>query len=597
MSRLDIALAHAGRGRRVFPFRLEKRGGKLTKTPLVKWKERATADESRIRAWAAKFPRAHWGWVLDEGLIVADVDDAEAFAATRYELPEAPSQTTPSGGEHRLYRYDGTARQTVAEIPGLDTRVGGKGWVGLYSADAFDGDPVSAPVWLLMERPADEDDWKPPTPEEPISTRNEILEFVGRCAGIDEAILLGQLMAMHADGRIVDGDSMRPWTKDDFAPIAREFSRKPQPVWLLEVAYSRSVVIPPPPVVGRDEESLQHLLAADIPPLQWVIDGLIPDGLGIVAAAPKVGKSLFALQVAIACRTGERVLGHPTIRRPVLLYSLEDGRRITQDRARRLVGHHHLDDGVFQIRYTAPRLGSGLEEEVEEWLTRNPGGLVWIDMLARVRPKAHGKSGRTAYDEDYAALGHLGAVVRGLEGGVLVNTHDRKAGSEDWTARITGSRGVLGAADFGLFFEVPRGGNTGRLHGIGREIQDFAVWVERDYPRWVVDPLGGMTAHRADVYSYLQVNGPAGPTALAKAFGVTKQAISEDLQALVKSEAVVNEGGKYRASASASVTNDPDALTARTTLTDPDGDERGDPDKFRVRQGRQGRIGADRGAA
>ena len=44
---LDIALAHAALGRRVFPFLLLPRAGRgFDKKPLVKWKGGATTDEA-----------------------------------------------------------------------------------------------------------------------------------------------------------------------------------------------------------------------------------------------------------------------------------------------------------------------------------------------------------------------------------------------------------------------------------------------------------------------------------------------------------------------------------------------------------------------
>lgn len=155
--RLVIALAHARLGRAVFPFSLiRKTTGKVDKRPLVPWQttddhaSAATTDEATIRAWWRRWPKAWPGWVLPDGAIVADLDDRDAFAGTGLELPDAPTQTTPRGGEHRLYLGEG--RQTVKQIPGLDTRVGGKGWVGLYSADAFAGSPPPAPSWLLSGR-------------------------------------------------------------------------------------------------------------------------------------------------------------------------------------------------------------------------------------------------------------------------------------------------------------------------------------------------------------------------------------------------------------------------------------------------------------
>jgi hypothetical protein len=149
---LRIGLAHAARGRRVFPWRLVRQANsKARKTPLVGWQDEPTTDESTIMKWAKKYPGASWGWLLPPGYVVADLDDREAFAASGRTLPPAPGQMSRfSGGEHRLYvTTDPDPDQSVKDIPGLDTRVGGKGWIALYSEDAFEGEPPEAPAWLV----------------------------------------------------------------------------------------------------------------------------------------------------------------------------------------------------------------------------------------------------------------------------------------------------------------------------------------------------------------------------------------------------------------------------------------------------------------
>src|SRR5689334_15507430 len=69
--------------------------------------------------------------------------------------------------------------------------------------------------------------------------------------------------------------------------------------------------------------------AWDFPPVEWIIDGLLPKrGLAMMGGAPKGSKSLLwlYLMLAMACRRVE-VLGHFKIREyPNILYiSREDG--------------------------------------------------------------------------------------------------------------------------------------------------------------------------------------------------------------------------------------------------------------------------------
>lgn len=62
-------------------------------------------------------------------------------------------------------------------------------------------------------------------------------------------------------------------------------------------------------------------------PLKWVLPGIIPEGgCGLLVAAPKVGKTRIAIEMALGLATGNRPLGLSIQRpRPVGFLSLEDG--------------------------------------------------------------------------------------------------------------------------------------------------------------------------------------------------------------------------------------------------------------------------------
>jgi len=226
---LAIGLAHAALGREVFPFRLgaPDRSGHRDKKPLVKWTQVASTDPGQIRRWAKTLPQCHFGWRLPVGTVVVDVDDQGLFEATGLALPPTAGQTTPSGGFHRLYSGIGV-KQTVKTIPGIDTRVGGKGFVGLYGRDAFAGEVAPVPDWLLeigtdTVGPLVSIDQDLP----PYRTRQELTVLMGhwRRAGVDRDQILAGLLARYGDGRITESDASRPWTKADFAKLADEAAK------------------------------------------------------------------------------------------------------------------------------------------------------------------------------------------------------------------------------------------------------------------------------------------------------------------------------------------------------------------------------------
>jgi hypothetical protein len=164
-----------------------------------------------------------------------------------------------------------------------------------------------------------------------------------------------------------------------------------------------------------------------------------------------------------------------------------------------------------------------LEAEIGAWLDAHPLGVVIVDVLSKVRPQ--GKSGLNAYDEDYAAITELHNVARRHPGSViLLITHDRKAGSEDWMTRITGTRGVTGAADFVIFIDRKRTEMVGTIFVTGRDIEDLAHDVQFTGSGWLpasIDlVIGTKSPIRQTIFTWVKENGPAWQKAIADGTGV-----------------------------------------------------------------------------
>jgi hypothetical protein len=75
-----------------------------------------------------------------------------------------------------------------------------------------------------------------------------------------------------------------------------------------------------------------------IPPLQWVVPNIIPEGYSLLVGAPKIGKSWLSMSIALAVATGGFMFGkiYCGRPRPVLLLALEDSDRRLQSRIRAL---------------------------------------------------------------------------------------------------------------------------------------------------------------------------------------------------------------------------------------------------------------------
>jgi hypothetical protein len=93
----------------------------------------------------------------------------------------------------------------------------------------------------------------------------------------------------------------------------------------------------PPPRFTDLVISAAELDALEIDPVGFVVEDLLPVGLAVLSAPPKVGKTWFDMALAEAVANGEPFAGClPTDRGDVLLLDLEGNRRRAQSRLRRL---------------------------------------------------------------------------------------------------------------------------------------------------------------------------------------------------------------------------------------------------------------------
>jgi hypothetical protein len=158
---MQAAVAYARGGWAVFPC--------AGKKPITSggFKAASTNPLAVRQTWAAH-PGANIGLALSEGLWALDVDVGKGGAETlralerkHSPLPFTLRQTTGTGGEHWIFRIPAgvTVRQGAGFAPGLDTRVGGRGYLMVCPSVHPDTGkryrwhsvvaPVEAPAWLL----------------------------------------------------------------------------------------------------------------------------------------------------------------------------------------------------------------------------------------------------------------------------------------------------------------------------------------------------------------------------------------------------------------------------------------------------------------
>src|SRR5947207_6788904 len=100
---------------------------------------------------------------------------------------------------------------------------------------------------------------------------------------------------------------------------------------------------------------LASLVEETFEPMNWAIPGLIPEGCILFAGRPKLGKSWFVLQLALAVASGENAFGDfPVSRGDVLYLALEDTRRRLQSRVKRLLADASVPTGCNIVTQWPP---------------------------------------------------------------------------------------------------------------------------------------------------------------------------------------------------------------------------------------------------
>ena len=208
-----------------------------------------------------------------------------------------------------------------------------------------------------------------------------------------------------------------------------------------------------------------------------IIDGLLYEGTYLFVGAPKVGKSFLMAQLAYHVSTGLPFWNYPVRKGTVLYLALEDDYSRLQERLFRMFGVEGTDDLHFAI--CAKQLNSGLEDQLRKFMREHPGTkLIIIDTLQKIRETGGEKF---SYASDYEVVGKLKQFADRNSLCMLLVHHTRKQQADDKFDMISGTNGLLGAADGAfLLHKEHRTDDTATLDISGRDQQDQRFYLRRN---------------------------------------------------------------------------------------------------------------------
>ena len=226
-----------------------------------------------------------------------------------------------------------------------------------------------------------------------------------------------------------------------------------------------------------DTITYSDLMDEILPDRRVVIEGMMSTGAYLLAGAPKIGKSFLGAQMAYHVSTGKELWGNAVHCGTVLYLALEDDKKRLQERMARMFGVEGTDRLHFATE--AGLVGQGLDKQLDNFIREHPDtALIIVDTLQKVREVA---GDGYSFANDYDVIGKLKHVADSYNLCILIVHHTRKQASTDKYDQISGTRGLLGAADGAIVMEKEkRSSGSATLELTGRDHPPQLLYLEKN---------------------------------------------------------------------------------------------------------------------
>ena len=353
----------------------------------------------------------------------------------------------------------------------------------------------------------------------------------------------------------VGADDGQPLHNTTDKIIADENSESKETEKYLE-AYQRDVLRMMDPAYLHTV-SMNELYETVYPSRPPLIDGLLYPGTYLFVGAPKLGKSFFMAQLAYHVSTGLSLWNFTVKQGTVLYLALEDDYKRLQERLFRMFGVDSAENLYFSI--SAKQLGNGLEEQLQRFTQEHAGtNLIIIDTLQKIR-EIGGDS--YSYANDYEIITRLKQFANDSGVCLLLVHHTRKQQANDRFDMISGTNGLLGAADGAFLLQKEkRTSNDATLDISGRDQQDQRLYLKRNPETlaWILEkaetklwrePPDPILEAVASVVTEAQPVWSGCPTELVNRIGLDMKPNALTLQLNVKASRLLQEHGiRYESS-------------------------------------------------
>lgn len=279
---------------------------------------------------------------------------------------------------------------------------------------------------------------------------------------------------------------------------------------------------------------------------EWLVRGLLPRGaVALLSDYPKVGKSPFAYQLAVAIATGRPFLGRATNLEGVLIIVAEER---THDAVRRLRDFGMSAEDRICLWAEGVRDTPEDRARMREFIGDKKIGLLIVDTLASylLLENETDNSLVTTRLKPYVDMAHTTAAT------ILLVHHERKNSGMDGdsTRAIRGGGAFLGLADVSFQLHKESGGGSSRKLTIVGRYSEIPPSLKLDYQNDEYVSLGTpeeatQKAKREKAMAVLPVDGE-GLTVkeVAEKTGLKERAVRVALESADRAQVARSGGGK-----------------------------------------------------
>lgn len=464
--KLKILLDLAKRGYKIFPCKGLRFPGE-EKQPLTKnGVKDATTNTRQIRAWHKAFPHAWWGMstehftVIDQD-IKKDKNGIEETKTLEYnwgKLPKTRIHRTPSGGRHIfLQPIPGMGNSTDKIALGVDIR-GEGGYVCIppsegYTVEvnvAYEKVAKSPKAWtagLKEKQKKKVTDIHTKEPYQrgqatvPEGQRDDYLTSIAgsmhNIVGLPEEAIELALTYIRDNVCEKSDDPRDDVTDSKIHGLAfREAFLNPEQYEVQAEAGEFDI----------KPKHLNGLYRRKFKPIMWLVEGMIPEGLGVTGARPKMGKSRFWWSIAYAIATGTPALGKYNVTQGKVLYIAidEHSERLLRDRCK-IMQFKGTDNLLYEVR-DVPRIDENFIGYLKQYKQMIPElVLVVVDTMAHIKPEK--KAHQNDYDFETRVWSGLQAFCHDNHMHVHLIHHLRKTQSEEHVLDLLGSTALAAKVD------------------------------------------------------------------------------------------------------------------------------------------------------